>query len=224
RKAGGRGVQTRGEYLYAAWGAGGLRVFDIAFIDNKSFSERITTAPVSPLGQQFYVRTTYATAVAAPCTPAPDPTRTQRPENREQKVHPMYGYLYILDKYEGLIVVNAASTIDGNPLNNFLRRLVTFNPNGILTGARAIAIAGTYAYICSDAALVVVSIENPKEREIVSRLNSSFLKEPRAVAFQFRYAYVCDREGIKVLDVTDLARPEPVSQMLLEDARNIYLA
>ena len=33
----------------------GLRVFDIAFIDDKSFSERITTAPVSPLGQQFYV-------------------------------------------------------------------------------------------------------------------------------------------------------------------------
>jgi len=39
-------VQARGEYLYAACGEGGLRVFDIAFIDDKSFSERITTAPV----------------------------------------------------------------------------------------------------------------------------------------------------------------------------------
>src|SRR5262249_58824017 len=130
RKAGGRGVQTRGEYLYAAWGAGGLRVFDIAFIDNKSFSERITTAPVSPLGQQFYVKTAYAAAVAAPCTPAPDPTRTQRPENREPKVHPLYGYVYVADKYEGLILVGAATTIDGNPTHNFLRRAVTFNTAG----------------------------------------------------------------------------------------------
>ena len=41
-------VQARGEYLYAACGEDGLRVFDIAFIDHKGFSERITTAPVSP--------------------------------------------------------------------------------------------------------------------------------------------------------------------------------
>ena len=57
----------------------GLRVFDIAFIDHKGFSERIVTAPVSPLGQRFFVRTTYATAVAAPTTIAPDPTRTHQP-------------------------------------------------------------------------------------------------------------------------------------------------
>ncbi len=43
-------LQHRGEYLYAACGEGGLRVFDIAFIDDKAFSERITTAPVSPVG------------------------------------------------------------------------------------------------------------------------------------------------------------------------------
>src|SRR5204863_3751794 len=86
-------VQARGEYLYAACGEDGLRVFDIAFIDHKGFSERITTAPVSPLGQRFFVRTKYAAAVAAPTTAAPDPTRTHRPGNREQPVHPIYGYL-----------------------------------------------------------------------------------------------------------------------------------
>ena len=72
-------VQNRGEYLYAACGEDGLRVFDIAFIDDKAFSERITTAPVSPLGQQFYVRTKNARAIASPTTIAPDPTRTHRP-------------------------------------------------------------------------------------------------------------------------------------------------
>lgn len=217
-------VQPRGEFLYAACGHDGVRVFDIAFIDNKSFSERILTAPVSPAGQQFYLRTAYATAVAAPCTPAPDPTRTQRPENREPQVHPMYGYLYVLDKYEGLILVPAASTIDGNPLNNFLRRELTFNPDGILNGARAIAIAGTYAYICCDAGLVVVSIDDPKHPVITSITNHALLREARAVAIQLRYAFVCDAEGIKVFDVTDLARPQPVSQIALEEARSIYLA
>src|SRR5262249_35982473 len=43
-------VQNRGEYLYAACGEAGIRVYDIAFIDDKAFSERITTAPVSPMG------------------------------------------------------------------------------------------------------------------------------------------------------------------------------
>src|SRR4029450_12931070 len=50
-------VQQRGEYVYAALGEGGFRVYDIANIDNKDFSERIVTAPVSPLGQRLYVKT-----------------------------------------------------------------------------------------------------------------------------------------------------------------------
>ncbi|MCG8651529.1 MAG: hypothetical protein MI861_16930, partial [Pirellulales bacterium] len=91
-------LQHRGEYLYAACGEGGLRVFDIAFIDHKAFSERITTAPVSPVGQRFYVRTKFATGVAAPTTIAPDPTRVQDPVNEEPAVHPMYAYIYVTDK------------------------------------------------------------------------------------------------------------------------------
>jgi len=35
-------IQARGEYAYAALGPGGLRVYDIANIDNKNFSERVT--------------------------------------------------------------------------------------------------------------------------------------------------------------------------------------
>src|SRR5262249_17280198 len=134
------GVQARGEYLYAACGEAGLRVFDIAFIDHKGFSQRITSSPVSPLGQDLHVPTKYATAVAAPATMAPDPTRTHWDENHEQKVHPLYGYLLITDRCEGLILVGAGTLIDGNPLNNFLKRELTFNPNGILNGARAITV------------------------------------------------------------------------------------
>jgi hypothetical protein len=217
-------LQARGEYLYAACGAGGLRVFDIAFIDHKGFAERITSAPVSPVGQRFYVRTRYATSVASPTTIAADPTRSHREHNYEQPIHALYGYLYVTDKYEGLILVGAGTLLDGNPTNNFLQREVTFNPGGLLNGAKSVTIVGTYAYVCCDAGLVVVSIDNPKKPCVVSVVGKDVLHEPTAVQVQFRYAYVCDHEGIKVLDVTDLARPVPVSALELADAHNIYLA
>ena len=140
-------VQLRGEYAYVAAGEGGLRVYDVAQIDQKGFSERIVTAPVSRFGQKFWVKTKYATAVAAPTTLAVDPARTRRAENEEQPIHPLYAYLYVVDKYEGLILVNAATLLDGDPLNNYLKRAVTFNPNGALNDANNITIAGNYAYI-----------------------------------------------------------------------------
>src|SRR5580658_5604670 len=71
-------IQARGEYAYAATGSGGLRVYDIANIDNKDFSERMITAPVSPIGQRFFVPTKNALAVASPTTLGVDPLR-QRP-------------------------------------------------------------------------------------------------------------------------------------------------
>jgi hypothetical protein len=217
-------IQARGEYLYAACGESGLRIFDIAFIDNKGFSERIVTAPVSPLGQRFFVRTSFATAVAAPSTTAPDPTRQHQPGNHEQDVHPMYGYIFVTDRDEGLILVPAGTLLDGNPLNNFLGRELTFNPDGILKGARAITIVGTYAYISCDAGLVVVALNDPKHPEVTSVVGEPFLNHPRAIQAQFRYAFACDKDGIKVLDITDLARPQPVSVLPMEDARGIYLA
>jgi hypothetical protein len=217
-------IQARGEYLYAACGDAGLRIFDIAFIDHKGFSERIVTAPVSPLGQRFFVRTTYATAVAAPTTIAPDPTRTHAAANREGSVHALYGYVYVTDREEGLILVPAGTLLDGNPLNNFLGRELTYNPGGILRGARAITIVGTYAYISCDAGLVVVALEDPKNPSVTAVLGEPFLKNPRALQAQFCYAFACDAEGIKVLDICDLAHPKPVSVLPLRDARSIYLA
>jgi hypothetical protein len=156
-------VQLRGEYLYAALGKGGFRAYDVANIDNKGFSERQVTAPVSPLGQRLYVHTKFATAVASPSTLAIDPARTRRPENEEQPIHPMYAFLYVADKYEGLVVIGdsnpnsktpgVSTLLDGDPRNNFLKRALAFNPDGILNGARRIVIAGTYAYMLCDAGL-----------------------------------------------------------------------
>jgi hypothetical protein len=217
-------VQARGEYLYAACGEGGLKVFDIAFIDDKGFSQRITTAPVSPLGQRFFVPTRYATAVAAPTTIAPDPTRIHNPDNHEASVHAIYGNVYVADKYEGLIIVGAATTINGNPLDNFLHRDLTFNPNGILAGASFIGIAGTNAYICCDAGLVIVSLDDPKKPQVKGVIGPDVLHHPKALAFQFRYAFVCEDDGIVVLDATDALAPVPVARLPLPGAQSIYVA
>jgi hypothetical protein len=217
-------VQPRGEYLYAACGEHGLRVFDISFIDHKGFSERIFTAPVSPLGQRFYVRTKYATSVAAPCTMAPDPTRKHYIENQEGRVHAMYAYLYVTDKYEGVILVPAGTLLDGNPLNNFLYRELTFNPHGLLNGARAMTFVGTLGYVLCDAGLVVIDFDDPKHPTIKSVVDRTLLKDPRSLACQFRYCFVADREGVKVFDITDPTRPQAVSQLRIDDIHSIYLA
>lgn len=244
-------LQLRGEYLYAAMGRGGLRIFDVANIDQKGFSERMTTAPFSPLGQRFYVPTKYATAVASPSTLAVDPTATvmgdkglriHRPQNGEaiyrddkQPIHPLYAFLYVADKYEGLVVIGnpigdkngpgVATLLDGNPQNNFIKRALAWNPNGILNGANNITIAGTHAYITSERGLVIVDINDPLKPRLVKEIGAPALKNPRAVQVQFRYAFVCDEEGVKVIDITDPEKAQAVSgaTVPLADAKNIYL-
>jgi len=229
-------LQARGEYLYAALGDGGFRAYDVANIENKGFSERIVTAPVSPLGQRLYVKTRQAMAVGSPSTLALDPLRTRRPENEEQPIHLFYGFLYVADQEEGLVVIGdpdlqsqspgVGTLLDGDPANNFLKRALAFNPDGVLTGARRLAFAGTYAYVLCNRGLVVVDLDNPLTPRVTAEVGAPALVEPRGLAVQFRYAFVVDREGVKVLDITALDRPRPVpgAVLPLEDARNIYTA
>lgn len=229
-------LQARGEYLYAAMGADGVRIFDVANIDDKDISERMVTAPVSPLGQRLYVKTKYAQAIASPSTLAIDPLRTRRPENEEQRIHLMYGFLYVADRDEGLVVIGnpdlkakspgVGTLLDGDPRNNFLRRALAFNPNGILKGARRIAFVGTFAYILCDHGLVVVDLDNPLQPKVTADIGAPVLSDAHGIAVQFRYAFVVDRDGLKVFDITRPEAPVPVpnSQLPMEDARNIYLA
>ena len=229
-------IQARGEYAYAANGPGGLRVYDIANIDNKGFSEKVNTAPVSPLGQRFFAPTKNALAVASPTTLGVDPLRQQLPENEEQRIHLLYGFLYVADQEEGLVVIGdpnlkskspgVGTLLDGNPANNFLKRALAFNPDGVLTGARRITIAGNYAYILTEKALVVVDLDNPLAPRVTASIGAPALNDPRGIAVQFRYAFVVDRDGLKVLDVTDLSQPKFLTdaRVPLEDARNVYVA
>ncbi|MEK6674576.1 MAG: hypothetical protein AABZ47_02855 [Planctomycetota bacterium] len=242
-------LQVRGEYLYTARGKAGFYAYDIANIDNKGFSERMVTAPVSPLGQSLHVKTKYATCVASPTTLAVDPTRTrftfdmEKPLgtmlepaapwhiNQEQAIHPLYAYLYVTDLYEGLVVIgdkrNGVGTLlDGNPTNNFLRRALAFNPDGILNGAVYMTLAGHWAYICCDRGLVIVDLSNPLEPRVAAQIESPQIDNPRAVAVQFRYAFVTDRDGLKVVDITDPEHAYIVESSLvpMADAHRLYVA
>jgi hypothetical protein len=228
-----RSLQMRGEYLYVAAGEGGFRVLDISSVDNKGFSQNIVTAPVSPLGQDTHVATSFATAVALPTTMPVSPARQDRPafvqhkdENQEQPMHPIYRYAFVTDRDEGLIAVDVETLADGDPDNNFLERAVTFNPGGALSGARNITIAGVHAYISCAKGLVIVSLNDPMHPEIVATIGEPALLAPTAVAIQFRYAFVLDRQGLEVIDVTNPRDPHPVpgARTAMADARDIYVA
>jgi hypothetical protein len=219
-------LQLRGEYLFAAQGKDGLRVYDVAQIDHKGFSERMVSAPVSPLGQKLYVDTRDATSVALPTTMTVDPARKVRPENQEGRVHPLYDYAYVTDREEGVVIVGPLGVLlDGDPRNNFIERAGSFNPEGALTGATSMTFAGAVAYVTTPRGLVVLDLEDPVRPKVLARVESP-LKAPRAVAVQFRYAFVADAEGLKVLDVTSPAAPRAVEGAVvpLKDARNLYLA
>jgi hypothetical protein len=221
-------LQLRGEYLYVADGEKGLRILDVAQIDHKGFSERIVTAPVSPLDQRLCLETKSAAFVASPTTLGVDPTRTRRPENREQPIHPLYAYLYVADREEGLILATAATLLDGNPRNNVIERALTFNPDGLLKGASHITVAGRFAYVGSDAGLVVVDLVEPLSPRVAAVLPE--VRGVRGVQVQFRYAFVACEAGLVSIDVTPEvdgsfpAAPRVVSAIPLPDARQVYVA
>lgn len=240
-------LQLRGEYMYVAEGKGGFEVYDVSQIANKAVSEPILTAPFSPLGHDTHVASKDATCVALPTDQSIAPGRNtakMRKMNQEQPFSPVYSYAFVTDAKEGLIAVNINTLTDGNFQNNFLHRALTFNPHGILDGARHITIAGDYAYITAKVGLVVVYLpreipDDPstpyadqctpsaKDTCLAPKVTAVIpLRDARASALQFRYLWVTDAKGISLFDVTDMAHPvaRPQGDIRLADARKLYVA
>jgi hypothetical protein len=220
-------LQLRGEYLYAAEGKAGFRVYDAASVGNKGVSEKLITAPFSPLGQNTHISTADATCMALPTNQPINPARNlgekMRTENLEQVMHPMYRYAYITDAREGLILTDIQTLADGEPRNNYLKRALTWNPEGVLTGARHITIGGYYLYISTPRGVTIVSVEDPLHPSVVSQID---LPDTRATALQFRYLFVVDAAGLRVVDVTDPAKPRITDKNLipLQDAHRVFVA
>ena len=236
-------LTLRGEYLYTANGPDGLEVFDVANIDQKGVSERIVTAPVSPLGQRTHVRTKDATSVTLPSTLGIDPLRLRMtnniidPEfgeiyadNEEQPVSSIYAWIFVTDREEGLVMVPAGRLVDGDPQNNFLdkEKIVRFNPDGKLDGAMHSCMAGTNLFLVARRGLFALGLSNTelKPPVILAELSNGEFKNPRALGVQFRYAFVTDDEGFKVVDITEPTRPRLVSGAIvpLKNAQRFYLA
>jgi len=225
----GRDIQDivlRGEYVYTANGAGGFEVFDVANIDQKGFSERMVSAPVSPLGQRTRVQTKFATSVALPSTLALDPARTRLPENEEQPIDLFYAFAYVSDREEGIVGSDVRTIVDGNPDNNFFKRDVTFNPGGVLTGATFVTAAGHRLYVTAPGGLFVLDCTDPLHPRLAGQYSGNFLRNPRCVAIQFQYAFVTDDDGLKVLEITNPAHPIPIRSgvITLRNANRLYLA
>ncbi|MGH7095626.1 MAG: multiheme c-type cytochrome [Stellaceae bacterium] len=234
-----RCIQLRGEYLYVAEGADGMRVYDVASIANKGFSERIVTAPVSPLGQDTHIPSKDATCVVLPTDQPINPARNagvdealdpshnyaslMRGENQEQVMHPIYNYAYITDAAEGLILTNVNTLTDQEPRNNFLTRALTWNENGILNGARYLTIAGTHFYVTANAGIVELDMNDPLHPKVMAVIP---IKNARATFVQFRYLFVADANGLDVVNITHPNHPVivPSAHVPLRDARQVFVS
>ena len=216
-------LQLRGEYMFVAQGTGGLRVYDVASVANKGFADAIVSAPFAG---DAHVDSADAACVALPTTQPIAPgrnTAAMRAANQEQAFLPIYHYAAVADRKEGLILIDVDTFSDGEFRNNQLKRAVTWNPEGVLTGARHIVLAGEVAYITADKGLVVVDLRDPLKPRLAAVRE---LADARASAVQFRYLWVSDSDGLKLFDVTDPLAPVAVPEgtVPLADARRIYAA
>jgi len=220
-------IQQRGEYLFTAGGSDGFRVFDIASVANKGFSQRIISAPFSPLGNDTHVASKDATCLDLVTTQPIHPDRNQgelmRVDNQEQPFEPIYDYAVITDSSEGLILVDINTLADSDPRNNNLERALTWNEQGMLDGARHVTMGGHYAYIAAERGIVTLDLSQPLAPQVVSIIPMTGV---RASALQFRYLFVVDGSGLSLVDVTDPANPQIVEENKIElsNASNVYVS
>lgn len=218
-------LQLRGEYLFAAQGRKGFAAYDVASIANKGFSEKIVTAPFSPLGHDTHVATKNATCIALPTNQPIAPLRNRGElmsiTNQEQPFHPIYHYALITDSEEGLILVDVDTLADGEPRNNFLKRSLTWNEGGVLKGARHLTVAGDWVYVAADAGVVVLNLQDPLSPKLAAVVPLSGV---RGTAVQFRYLFATTDYGLEVVDITHPQQPRVVenARIALKDARRVY--
>ena len=188
-----------------------------------------TNQPVRPDRNKAMAQTPVSDAEGNPVFNADGSPMTLLQVNQEQPMRPIYDYAVITDAVEGLVLVNVETMADGEFRNNKLDRTrfadgsTAWNPDGVLTGARHVTLAGDIAYIAADAGLVTIDLSNPADPQLMA---VRALTDARASTIQFRYLWVTDAEGVKLFDVTDMRNPVamPQATVPLADARRIYVA
>lgn len=238
-------VATRGEYLLAAEGSDGLKLYDVANINNKSVAQRIVQAVNSPLGEATRVPLPDATFVHLPVSLPVHVGREDRralnrqlsvPEirrlNGEQEFHELYRYALVADRQLGLVLVDIDTLTDADPENNRLRADVVFDGGGALRGARMVKNWGHYALVASEqTGLQVVDLRIPTAPRLVRQPPevAAALKGARGLELQLFYAFVIDSEGLKVFRLREfqqdlLLEPVPGATIPLADARGLTIS
>jgi hypothetical protein len=126
-------------------------------------------------------------------------------------------------------MVSVGTLVDGNPDNNFLdqEKVIRFNPDGKLNGAKHSFMAGTNLYVIGERGLFVLGLSNTElaPSKLLGELTTGF-RNPHAIAVQFRYAFISDDEGLKVVDLSEPARPRlvPGATVPLPHAGRLYVA
>ncbi len=175
----------------------------------------IITAPFSPLGHDTHIGSKNATCVALPTNQPIHPPRNtgdmMRVANQEQPFHPIYNYAFITDAQEGLILADVNTLADGEPRNNFLKRALTWNPNGVLTGARHIDARRLLR--CTSRRQARPRRSSASNDPLQPQLVATVPLERRARVGAAVPLSVRDRrDGLKTIDVTDPKAPRLVAE------------
>jgi hypothetical protein len=184
-------VSCAANTVYVAEGSRGMRVYDVASIANKGVSQRIITAPFSPLGHDTHSRP--RTRPAWCCRPpAGAPERNKgdlmRKVNQEQPFHPIYNYAFITDSREGLILTDVEHAGGRRAAQQLPEARGDLERGGVLEGARHLTIAGHWFYIAADAGIVVVDMNDPLKPRLAHRRDPA--RRARFSQLQFRYLFV----------------------------------
>jgi hypothetical protein len=220
-------LEARGEWVFAADGPGGFKVYDMANVDAKKTAQKVLLQPFA-WGNELVIHSKNATGLDMPGTGPMDLTRPQLNLNEESDRWQGYRYCFITDSEEGLIVADVNTFFDRDIQNNYIKRAATFNPGNALNGALQIRVAGNYAYIaCGKNGLKVVDVSDPVHPKMAGSVGAPFLTDTRSIQVQFRYGFIADGTGgMKVVDLSDPANPKPVDSGVarIPDARSLYLS
>ena len=194
----------------------------------RAFRRSSITAPSSPLGQDTAIKSKDATCIALATTQPVAPSRNtgdlMRKDNQEQPMHPVYKYAFITDAQEGLIATDIETLADREPRNNFLTRAMTWNENGVLNGARHLAIAGHHV-LCRhrcrhrrtrhgrSATAALFDDGSDRRTRAPARSSSATCSSPRG-------------DGLHVVDVTlpEKAHEVAGAMLPLRDAHKLHVA
>src|SRR5581483_10280509 len=155
--------------------------------------------------------------------PARNTSELMQGANEEQVMNPIYRYAFITDAEEGLIVTDITTLHDREPRNNFLSRALTWNGNGVLAGARHVAIAGNTFYVSTDRGVVVLDMADPLKPQHLATIP---IANAEAAQAQFRYLFVTAKDGLHVVDITLPAKAHEVKDafVALRDAHKLHVA